>query len=187
MIVLIEQEAPKGGLSRAAMCRALSVNRAAFYRARRPPAARDDVELRDAIQRIALEMPGYGSRRITAELRRRGRRINRKRVQRLMREDNLLCLRRTKRVRTTDSSHALKVYPNLVPELELTGLNQLWVGDITYIRLLHEFVYLAVLLDAHSRRCIGWALGRTLEAELTLEALRMALARRDAPPGKIIN
>ena len=185
MIVLIEQEAPKGGLSRAAMCRALSVNRAAFYRARRPPAARDDVELRDAIQRIALEMPGYGSRRITAELRRRGRRINRKRVQRLMREDNLLCLRRTKRVRTTDSSHALKVYPNLVPELELTGLNQLWVGDITYIRLLHEFVYLAVLLDAHSRRCIGWALGRTLEAELTLEALRMALARRDAPPGLV--
>ena len=147
MIVLIEQEAPKGGLSRAAMCRALSVNRAAFYRARRPPAARDDVELRDAGQRIALEMPGYGSRRITAELRRRGRRINRKRVRRLMREDNLLCLRRTKRVRTTDSSHALKVYPNLVPELELTGLNQLWVGDITYIRLLREFVYLFEYAD----------------------------------------
>ena len=168
MIALIEQEAPKG-LSRAAMCRVLSVNRAALYRARRPPAPQDDVALRDAIQHIALELPGYGSRRITAELRRRGRRINRKRVQRLMREDNLLCLRRTKRVRTTDSRHALRVYPNLVPELELTGLNQLWVGDITYIRLLREFVYLAVLLDAHSRRCIGWSSlpGRHHDAKAT--------------------
>ncbi len=184
MIALIEQE-PAAELSLAAMCRALHVNRAAYYRARQKPRSRDDVALRDAVQRIALEMSGYGSRRITAELRRRGWTINRKRVQRLMREDNLLWLRRTKRVRTTDSRHGLTVYPNLVPTLELTGLNQLWVADITYIRLLHEFVYLAVLLDAYSRRCIGWSLGRTLEAELTLEALRMALAQRDVGPALV--
>ena len=122
MIALIEQE-PTTALSLAAMCRVLDVNRAAFYRTREPRPGRDEVELRDAIQRIALEMPGYGSRRITAELRRRGWTINRKRVQRLMREDNLLCLRRVRRVPTTDSSHALAVYPNLVPELDLTGLN----------------------------------------------------------------
>ena len=181
MIALIEQE-PRTALSSAAMCRALHVNRAAYYRARRQTTSRDDVELRDAIQRTALEMPGYGSRRITAELRRRSWTINRKRVQRLMREDNLLCLRRVKRVRTTDSRHGLTVYPNLVPELDLTGLNQLWVADITYVRLLREFVYLAVLLDAYARRCIGWSLGRTLEVELTLEALRMALAQRDVGP-----
>ena len=181
MIALLEQEAG-AELSLAAMCCALSVNRAAYYRARHKSTSCDDVELRDAIQRIALEMPGYGSRRISAELRRRGWRINRKRVQRIMREDNLLCLRRVKRVRTTDSSHALGVDPNLVPELDLTGLNQLWVADITYIRLRREFVYLAVLLDAYSRRCSGWSLGCTLEAELTLGALRMALAQRARRP-----
>ena len=185
MIALIEQEAAKRSLSRVAMCRALGVSRASLYRVRRPQAPADDVELRDAIQRIALEMPGYGSRRISAELRRRAWIINRKRVQRILREDNLLCLRRAKKVRTTDSNHELSVYPNLVPGLELTGINQLWVADITYIRLLREFVYLAVLLDAHSRRCIGWSLGRGLEAELTLEALRMALARRAVGPGLV--
>ena len=161
MIAVIEQE-PTTALSLAAICRALQVNRAAYYRAHQQATSRDDIELRDAIQRIALEMPGYGSRRITAELRRRGWTINRKRVQRFMREDNLLCLRRVQRVRTTDSRHGLTVYSNLVPELQLTGLNQLWVADITYIRLLREFVYLAVLLDGYSRRCIGWSLGRTL-------------------------
>lgn len=185
MMALIEQEAGKGGMSRLAMCRALALSRASLYRARREPAPPDDVELRDTIQRIAVEMPGYGSRRITAELRRHGWVINRKRVQRMVREDNLLCLRRVRKVRTTDSNHQLRIYPNLVPGLQVTGINQLWVADITYIRLLREFVYLAVLLDAHSRRCIGWSLGRSLEAELTLEALRMALARRGAGPGLV--
>ena len=184
MIAVIEQE-PTTALSLAAICRALQVNRAAYYRAHQQATSRDDIELRDAIQRIALEMPGYGSRRITAELRRRGWTINRKRVQRFMREDNLLCLRRVQRVRTTDSRHGLTVYSNLVPELQLTGLNQLWVADITYIRLLREFVYLAVLLDGYSRRCIGWSLGRTLGTELTLEALRMALAKRDVGPALV--
>jgi transposase InsO family protein len=141
--------------------------------------------LRDAIQRIALEYPAYGWPRMTRELRRRGWAVNHKRVYRLMREDNLLCLRRRKFVVTTDANHELPVYPNLAREMVLTGVNQLWVADITYIRLQIEFVYLAVLLDAFSRRVIGWALGRTLEDELTLAALRMALARRQPGPGLV--
>ena len=116
MITLIEQQRETGaGLSLAAMCRALEVPRSAYYRARQQPPGDHETAPRDAIQRIALEMPAYGSRRITAELRRQGWVINRKRVQRLMREDNLLCLRRKKFIRTTDSEHGLAVYPNLVP------------------------------------------------------------------------
>ena len=186
MITLIEQQRETGaGLSLAAMCRALEVPRSAYYRARQQPPGDNETALRDAIQRIALEMPAYGSRRITAELRRQGWVINRKRVQRLMREDNLLCLRRKKFIRTTDSEHGLAVYPNLAPTLEVSGLNQLWVSDITYIRLWREFVYLAVVLDAFSRRVIGWSLGRTLEAELALAALRMALRTREFGPGLV--
>src|SRR5208283_4191661 len=137
-----------------------------------------NMKLRDAIQRIALEFPSYGWPRMTAELRRRGWAVNHKRVYRLMRQDNLLCLRRRKFVGTTDSGHGLPVYPNLARTLTLSGLDQLWVADITYIRLEMEFVYLAVILDAFSRRVIGWALDRTLEAALTLQALHRALARR---------
>ena len=118
------------------------------------------MDLRDAIQRIALEWPSYGRPRITAELRRRGWTVNPKRVYRLMREDNLLCVRRRKFVVTTDSNHGRTVYPNLARELVLTGMDQLWVADITYIRLREEFVFLAVILDAFSRRVIGWALDR---------------------------
>jgi transposase InsO family protein len=102
-----------------------------------------------------------------------------------MREDNLLCLRRRRFLRTTDSRHGLAVYPNLIPHLAVTGIDQLWVADITYIRLQHEFVYLAVILDAFSRRCIGWALGRSLEAPLAVGALRTALARRAVRPGLV--
>ena len=134
--------------------------------------------MRSLIQQVALAWPAYGYRRITAELKRRGRGVNRKHVLRLMREDNLLCLRKRRFVHTTNSDHRLPVYPNLVPALTVTGCDQLWVADITYIRLLREFIYLAVILDAFSRRCIGWALERTLETELALAALRMALARR---------
>src|SRR5271166_5038167 len=125
----------------------------------------------------------YGRPRLTAELRRQGWTVNPKRVYRLMREDNLLCLRRRKFVITTDSDHGLPVYPNRARELVLTGLDQLWVADITYIRLELEFVYLAVILDAFSRRVLGWALDRTLEAKLTLEALRMTLQQRKPAPG----
>jgi len=143
------------------------------------------MELRDAIQRIALEWPCYGRPRITRELRRQGWTVNPKRVYRLMREDNLLCVRRRKFVVTTDSNHDRRIYPNLARDLVLTGLNQLWIADLTYIRLLEEFVFLAAILDAFSRRVIGWALDRTLEDELTLTALRMALARRAPLPGLV--
>lgn len=168
------------------MCRQAGVSRAGFYRFRaREPRPDADVELRDAIQRIALEFPSYGRPRITAELKRRGWEVNHKRVHRILREDNLLCLRRRKFVVTTDSRHGLPVYPNLAREMILTGLDQLWVADITYIRLEREFVYLAVILDAFSRRGIGWALDRTLEDTLTLSALRMALGRRQPGPGLV--
>ena len=169
------------------LCRLGQVSRAGFYRWRQRPGkpAERDLEVRDAIQRIALEFPCYGTRRVRFELWRRGYTVNRKRVQRLMREDNLLCLRRRKFVVTTDSNHDLPVYPNLAATLIVTRVNQLWIADITYIRLEVEFVYLAVILDAFSRREIGWALERTLEASLTLEALRLALRRRRPAPGLI--
>ena len=143
------------------------------------------MDLRSQIQQIALRWPAYGYRRVHAELWRQGWKINHKCVLRLMRVDNLLCVRRRKFILTTDSKHGLPVYPNLAEELVLTGINQLWVADITYIRLQVEFVYLAVLLDAFSRRCIGWALQRTLEAALVLEALRMALTQRRPRPGLV--
>lgn len=163
------------------------VSRASFYRfgADRPRASDPDIQLRDAIQRVALQWPCYGRPKITAELRRRGWVVNPKRVYRLMREDNLLCLRKRKFIVTTDSDHTRKVYPNLARELVLTGIDQLWVADITYIRLQAEFVYLAVLLDAFSRRVIGWALERTLQDDLPLGALRMALESRHRSPGLV--
>lgn len=168
------------------MCELAGVSRAGFYRFQWRPQWNDpDMELREEIQQMALEMPAYGRRRITAELKRRGWQVNHKRVHRLMREDNLLCLRRRKFVLTTDSNHDLAVYPNLARGMVLTRLDQLWVADITYIRLEVEFVYLAVILDAFSRRGVGWALDRTLQAELALAALRMALERRQAGPGLV--
>jgi putative transposase len=174
------------GLTVQRMCRIAGVSRAGFYR---PGAAAgvgcEEVELHDAVQRVALEWPNYGSRRIREELRRRGWKVNRKRVRRLMREDNLLCLRKRRFVVTTDSGHDLPVYANLARAMVLTGINQLWRADLTYIRLWEEFVYLAVLLDAYSRRVIGWALDRTLADSLTITALEMALAQRGAPPGLV--
>jgi transposase InsO family protein len=163
------------------------VSRASFYRfdGGRLPRPDRDMDLRDAIQRVALEWPSYGRPRITAELRRRGWKVNPKRVYRLMREDNLLCVRRRKFVVTTDSNHGRKVYPNLAGEMVLTGMNQLWVADITYIRLESEFVYLAVVIDAYSRRVIGWALERTVEDDLPLAALRQALELRQPAPGVV--
>ena len=165
------------------MCELGQVSRAGWYRRRSDPSELDrDLELRSEVQKIALEWPAYGSRRITAELRRRGGKVNRKRVQRLMREDNLLCMRKRKFAITTDSDHNLRVYPNLARRMVLNGINQLWRADITYIRLEAEFVYLAVILDAFSRRVIGWALDRSLKDSLTLEALRMALGKRIVTP-----
>jgi putative transposase len=168
------------------MCELARVSRRSFYRfdPDAEPADRD-MDLRDAIQRIALEMPSYGRPRITAELRRRGWVVNAKRVHRIMREDNLLCLRRRKFLLTTDSRQGFPIYPNLTGEMRLTNINQLWIADITYIRLETEFVYLAVILDAFSRRVIGWALDRTLEAKLTIAALKMALSRRSRKTGLV--
>ena len=167
-------------------CRLAEVSRAGFYRwSAQAPAEDADMELRDEIQRIALECTYYGSRRITRELHERGQRVNRKKVQRLMREDNLFCLRKRRFVVTTDSDHDLPVYPNLAREMVLTGIDQLWLSDITYVRLETEFVYLAVVLDAFSRKVIGWALDRTLEATLTIEALQMALRKRKPAAGLV--
>jgi putative transposase len=168
------------------LCALGQVSRAGLYRWRHAPLPDDaDLDLRDEIQRIALEFPCYGWRRVTAELRRRGWTVNHKRARRIMREDNLLCLRRKKFVVTTDSNHDLPIFPNLTGGMVLTGLDQLWVADITYIRLAVEFVYLAVILDAFSRRVIGWALDRTLEAELAIAALQMAFDRRTPAPGLV--
>ena len=169
------------------MVKLAGVSRASFYRfaGEAGPGPDPDMDLRDAIQRIALEWPSYGRPRITAELRRRGLTVNPKKVYRIMREDNLLCFRKRKFVVTTDSSHSRKVYPNLAGRMVLTGMDQLWIADITYIRLRDEFVYVAVILDAYSRRVIGWALDRTMEDELTLNALRMALSQRVVEPGLV--
>lgn len=169
-----------------ALCAMTGLNRAGFYRGRLPRQGIPvEMELRDEMQKIALESPSYGYRRITAELRRRNVDVNHKHVLRMMREDNLLCVRRRAFVTTTDSRHDLPIYPNLARDLELFAVNQLWVADITYIRLREEFVYLSVILDAYSRRVIGWALGRTLEAELAASALRMALFSRRPAPGLV--
>jgi transposase InsO family protein len=169
-----------------ALCQMTGISRASYYRWRvPPPAIPAEMEFRDAMQQVALEFPCYGYRRVTAELNRRGFAINHKRVLRMMREDNLLRLRRKAFVTTTDSRHGLPVYPNLARDIAPDGVNKLWRADITYIRLRVEFVYLAVVLDAYSRRVIGWALGRTLEAELAMSALTMALRQRRPEPGLV--
>jgi putative transposase len=169
-----------------ALCQMTGVSRGGFYRWRVPRQATPvEMELRDQMQKVALESPAYGYRRITCRLQQGGFAVNHKRVLRMMREDNLLCVRRRRFVVTTDSRHNLPIYPNLVKAMQPTTINQLWVADITYIRLRSEFVYLAVVLDAFSRRVIGWALGRTLEARLAMAALRMALIERQPPPGLV--
>jgi transposase InsO family protein len=162
------------------------LSRAGYYRWKRPPVVSTvEMELRHEIQQIALQWPAYGYRRMTAELQRRGFDVNHKRVLRMMRADNLLCLRRRAFLVTTDSHHDLRVYPNLARQITATTINQLWVADITYIRLCTEFVYLAVVLDRFSRKVIGWALGRTLAADLALSALRMALKQRQPQAGLV--
>lgn len=168
------------------MCEVAGFSRAGYYRFLDPvKPAPMDMDLRDEMQKIALEWPSYGSRRMTRELKGRGWDVNRKRVQRLMQEDNLLCVVKRKFVVTTDSAHGLKVYPNRAASMILTGVDQLWVADITYIRLEEEFVYLAVVLDAYSKRVIGWHLDDGLDASLTVTALSMALRERTVRPGLV--
>jgi len=157
-----------------------------YYRARnREKKLKQDADLRDRIEKIVLDFPGYGYRRVTRQLHREGVRVNHKRVLRIMRQEGLLCRRKRRFIFTTDSRHSFRIYPNLVRNVRLTRVNQVWISDITYIRLLYEFVYLAAILDAFSRKVVGWALGRTLRSELTLAALNSALSDRKPPEGCI--
>ena len=185
MYSLITQKSPE--LSIEHKCELLGVARSSYYRSLHPRSDDDpfEMDLRDKIQRICLEMPRYGYRRVTAELRRRGYPVNHKRVVRLLREDNLLCVPKKHWIRTTNSAHGYRVYPNLTQGLILTHPNQLWIADITYIRLVREFVYLAVMVDAFSRRSIGWALSRHIDTQLSLDALTMALRTRSVTAGLI--
>jgi len=157
-----------------------------YYRPRkRDEKLKEDTDLRDRIEQIVIEFPGYGYRRVTHELHRQGLRVNHKRILRLMRQQGLLCRKKRRFRVTTDSRHSFRIYPNLVKDFNLTGINQVWIADITYIRLRCEFVYLAAILDAFSRKVIGWALGRTLSSELTLAALKAALQVRKPLAGCI--
>jgi len=177
----------QGSLSIERMCQLVQVSRAGFYRSlQEQQPVQEEMEVRAAIQQIVLaHRRRYGYRRVTAELRRQGLVVNHKRVARLMREDNLLAVQPRAFVVTTDSKHQLEVYLNLAKRLKLTGINQLWVADITYIRLLTEFVYLAVILDAFSRKVVGWELDRTLATRLAKAALEKAIAVRQPPPGLV--
>ena len=188
LIKQVVSETPNGARAVQRLSAAVGVSRATYYRqAQQTPSRRDHAETvrRQAIERIALEMPSYGHRPMTAELQRRNLPTGRDRVLRYMREANLLCRRRRAFVTTTDSRHSLKVFPNLTRDLQLTAVDQLWVADITYIRLPRDFVYLAVVLDAFSRRVIGWALDRHMMTELPMAALQMALANRQVKAGLI--
>jgi len=177
----------QGSLSIERMCQLTGVSRAGFYRfLQEQMPVEEDMEVRSAIQQIAVEhRRRYGYRRIAAELRRRGMLVNHKRVARIMRQDNLLAVQLRAFVVTTDSQHELEVYLNLASRMKLTGVNQLWVADITYIRLHREFVYLAVILDAYSRKVVGWELDGTLAARLPIAALEKAIAERKPPPGLV--
>jgi putative transposase len=177
----------QGSLNIERMCYLAQVSRAGFYRSlKEHEPVEEDMEVQSAIQAIALEhRRRYGYRRITAELRRRGMIVNHKRVVRIMREDNLLGMQPQAFVVTTDSNHDLEVYLNLASRMKLTGINQLWVADITYIRLKTEFVYLAVILDGYSRKVVGWALARTLATRLPIAALENAIGERQPRPGLV--
>lgn len=177
----------QGSLSVERMCQLAQVSRAGFYRSLREQVPdEEEMTLRAAIQELFLEHKRrYGCPRLTKALQQRGLQVNHKRVRRLMKEDNLLAVQpRAFRV-TTDAKHELEVYLNLARKLKLTGINQLWVADITYIRLQKEFVYLAVVLDVFSRKVVGWALARTLGTCLPKAALEMALASRQPAPGLV--
>ncbi len=180
---------PQGESTIARMCALAGVSRAGYYRHWSASAPRqEETGVRDAIQRLALAHRHYGYRRIAAQIRREGFAVNRKRVLRLMREDNLLCLRKRAFVPvTTDSRHGWRVVANLARGMVPTDLDQLWVADITYIRLQEEFAFLAIVLDAFSRRVIGLALETHLQASLAMAALTMALAGRRPPPGSLIH
>jgi len=166
----------------------MKLARSSFYykpRAKSPENMKVEADLRDRIEAICLEFPRYGYRRVTQQLRREERQVNHKKVLRLMRESDLLCRVKRRRVKTTNSRHRFPRYPNLIKGMRISRLNQVWLSDITYIRIQTGFVYLAAILDACSRRVVGYAVSTGLEATLTLEALRMAIARRKPNRGII--
>jgi putative transposase len=177
----------QGKLSVERICTLAQVSRAGFYRwlQKTQPGAEETV-VRAAIQEVSVEHHRhYGYRRITAELRHRGMVVNRKRVLRMMQEDNLLAIRKRRFVATTDSQHPFEVFLNLAKRMELTAPNQLWVADLTYIRLQQEFVYMAVVLDAFSRRVVGWSVNRSLRSTVAVDALQQALEKRNPLPGLV--
>jgi len=184
VIARIKEEHPELSIER--LCELMGVSRSWYYE--HPSAeekARKDVVLRDAIERIVLEFPGYGYRRVTAALKREGWRVNHKRVLRIMRHESLLCQLKRRFKVTTDSAHSFRRYPNLIEDIELEGPDEGWVADITYVRLPSTFCYLAAILDAYSRKCVGWHLSRWIDTRLTLSALQMALDSRQVTPGLI--
>ena len=177
----------QGNLSIERMCQLARISRASFYRSLQEQVPREEnMEVRSAIQRIAPQhRRRYGYRRVTAELRRTGMLVNHKRVARIMREDNLLAVQPKQFVTTTDSNHEFEIFLNLARRMKLTSIDQLWVADITYIRLQAEFVYLAVILDGFSRKVVGWQLDRTLMTRLPAEALQHAIQARQPSPGLV--
>jgi putative transposase len=182
--VILEMQLEGYAVARA--CELARLSRAGFYRHWAEKAPQEiDMALRDAMQRIALDNRCYGYRRVTAELQHQGWEVNHKRIARMLREDNLLSIRRRPFVVTTNSRHGFTIFPNLARGMILQAPNELWVADITYIRLQDEFAYLAVILDAFSRRVVGWELDQTLEASLALRALDHALAQRSVAPGAV--
>jgi transposase InsO family protein len=163
----------------------MNIARSTFYYRCKAASREKDTDIIDRIEAICLEFPGYGYRRVTKQLQHEERVINHKKVLRLMRESDLLCRARRKRVKTTDSKHPFSRYPNLIKGTVVSGMNQVWLADITYIRIRSGFVYLAAILDACSRRVIGYAISASLETSLALKALRMAIAARNSGPGVI--
>ncbi len=163
----------------------MNIARSTFYYRRKSTSLVRDSDVIDSIEAICLEFPGYGYRRVTKQLQNDELAINHKRVLRLMRESDLLCQARRKRVKTTNSKHPFARYPNLIKDVVVSGMNQVWLADITYIRIRNGFVYLAAILDAYSRRVIGYAISIGLETYLTLKALRMAIGARHPVPGTI--
>ena len=163
MIDRLKEDHPE--VSERSLCRLFEVSRSWYHE--KPTAAeqkaRRDLDLRDAIEHIVLGFPGYGYRRVTAELQRRGWAVNHKRVLRIMRQESLLWQIKRRFRPTTDSAHGFGIYPNLIKDMKLDGMDQVWIADITYVRLFGAFCYLAAILDAYSRRCVGWHLSQFID------------------------
>jgi len=184
VISQVHQQQPEHAISQ--LCETLQASRSWYYeKLSRPEAEETDVELRDAIESVILDFPGYGYRRVTHALKRAGWIVNHKRVLRIMREESLLCQLKRHFVQTTDSQHPYQVYPNLVKGMTIAAPDVVWIADLTYIRLPATFVYLAAILDAYSRKCVGWKLSKRIDTQLALAALEAALAARNITAGLI--